>query len=124
MVKAHFDTNVLIDFLGGVGQTRAELDRFDDAAIRIVTWMKVMVGAPRDTEDATRAFLTRFALIGLDEEIAEAAVALRRAHRVKLPDAIIWASARSTGRLLITRNVKDFPTGDPGVRSPYKLRGR
>ena len=122
MVKALFDTNILIDFLGGVAQARAELARFDDAAISIVTWMEVMIGAPADSEVPTRAFLARFELIGLDQEIAEAAVALRRAHRLKLPDAIIWATARQCGCLLVTRNIKDFPAGDPGVRSPYVLR--
>lgn len=124
MVKALFDTNILIDYLGGVPQARAELKRFDDAAISIVTWMEVMIGGPDDRQGETRAFLARFELIGLDQQIAEAAVALRRSHRMKLPDAVIWASARERGRLLVTRNIKDFPTGDPGVRAPYTLRAR
>ncbi len=124
MVKALFDTNVLVDFLGGVPQARAEIRRYDDAAISIVTWMEVVIGAPDDTQDATRAFLARFELIGLDQEVAEAAVALRREHRMKLPDAIIWASARRHGRLLVTRDTKNFPAGDPGVRVPYTLRSR
>ena len=38
---------------------------------------------------------------------------------MKLPDAIVWASARRQGRLLVSRNTKDFPAGDPGVRHPY-----
>jgi len=123
MVKALFDTNVLIDFLGGMPEARAEIRRFDDAAISIVSWMEVMIGASGDRQDATRAFLARFQLIGLDQDIAETAVALRREHRMKLPDAIIWASARRHGRLLVTRDIKDFSAGDPGVRSPYDLRG-
>jgi hypothetical protein len=124
MVKALFDTNVLIDFLGGVPEARAEIGRYEDIAISIVTWMEVMIGAPDDAKVSTRDFLARFDSIGLDQKIAEAAVALRRAHRMKLPDAIIWASAREHGRLLVTRNVKDFPSGDPGVRAPYVLRAR
>jgi predicted nucleic acid-binding protein len=124
MVKALFDTNILIDYLGGAPQARAELKRFDDAAISIVTWMEVMIGGPGEKEDSTRAFLARFDLIGLDQEIAEDAVSLRRAHRIKLPDAIIWASARQSGRLLVTRNTKDFPAGDPGIRAPYTLQGK
>jgi predicted nucleic acid-binding protein len=52
--------------------------------------------------------------------IAEQAVALRRDRRVKLPDAVIWATARSMGALLVTRNTKDFPADDPGVRVPYR----
>jgi hypothetical protein len=58
---------------------------------------------------------------GLDEPIAEAAAALRRSHRIKLPDAIVWAWARVNGRLLVTRDERDVPTGDPGVRTPYRL---
>jgi len=123
MVKALFDTNVLIDFLGGVPQARTEIARFDDVAISIVTWMEVMIGAPAGAELATRAFLARFDLVGLDREIAEEAVLIRGSRRMKPPDAIIWASARIRGCLLVTRNVKDFPGGDPGVRMPYRLRG-
>jgi predicted nucleic acid-binding protein len=40
---------------------------------------------------------------------------------MKLPDAVIWASALSNGLLLITRDAKDFMTEDPGVRVPYNL---
>ena len=36
-------------------------------------------------------------------------VNLRRSHRLKLRDAMIWASARIHGWQLVTRNTKDFP---------------
>lgn len=121
MVKALFDTNVLIDYLNGVGKARAELNRYENKAISIVTWMEVMAGAPPEVNDATRAFLRDFTLIELDAQIAEEAVNLRRTKRIKLPDAIVWASALTQSRLLVTRNVKDFPVDDPGVRVPYQL---
>jgi predicted nucleic acid-binding protein len=44
---------------------------------------------------------------------------VRRIRRIKLPDAIIWASAQEHGRILVTRNIKDFPATEPGVRVPY-----
>ncbi len=78
-----------------------------------------MVGAPNEAGDPTRAFLERFGLVEIDGTIADAAVQLRRAERIKLPDTIVWASARIHGRLLVTRNTKDFPAEDPGVRVPY-----
>ena len=121
MVKALFDTNVLIDYLEGRRPAQAEIRRYDDAAISIVTWIEVMVGATGDREPGTRAFLSRFDVVPLDNSIAEEAVALRRQRRIKLPDAIIWASARRSGRLLVSRNSKDFPPGDPDVRMPYSL---
>jgi predicted nucleic acid-binding protein len=119
MVKALFDTNVLIDFLGGSAAAREEVGRYDDKAISIVSWMEVLVGAPEGAADATRSFLERFGLVEVGSAIADDAVQLRRTARIKLPDAIVWASARTQGRLLVTRNTKDFPVDDPGVRVPY-----
>jgi predicted nucleic acid-binding protein len=121
VVGALFDTNILIDHLNAVPQARDEIARFESRAISIVTWMEVMVGATAEVAEATRRFLEGFEIIALDDAIAARAVALRRAHRIKLPDAVIWATAQATGRLLVTRNVKDFPRGDPGIRDPYAL---
>ena len=45
MVKALLDTNILIDYLRGVGAARTELGRYQDKAISIITWMEVLVGA-------------------------------------------------------------------------------
>ena len=36
---------------------------------------------------------------------------MRRERRIKLPDAIILATAEIENRLLITRNTRDFPAG-------------
>lgn len=121
MVKALFDTNILIDYLNGIKPAGDELIRYQDVAISIVSWMEVLAGAPPAFESDTRRFLTRFDLVGIDERIADRAVSLRRTHRIKLPDAIIWASALVESRLLVTRNERDFPADDPGVRIPYRL---
>lgn len=51
--------------------------------------------------------------------VARAAVLLRRAHRLRLPDALIWATARVNHCLLVTRNSRDFPVSEPEVRIPY-----
>jgi predicted nucleic acid-binding protein len=121
MVKALFDTNILVDYLNAVPQARTELQRYTEKAISIITWMEVMVGTTDDVADATRAFLGAFDVIALDEAIAERAVSLRRGHHIKLPDAIIWATAQVHAMLLVTRNTRDFAAGDPGVRMPYRL---
>jgi predicted nucleic acid-binding protein len=121
MVKALFDTNILVDYLNAVPEARTELQRYTEKAVSIITWMEVMVGANRDLEAATRSFLSSFDVVAVDEQIAERTVSIRRNHRIKLPDAVIWATAQTHAMLLVTRNTKDFPDGDPGVRAPYKL---
>jgi predicted nucleic acid-binding protein len=121
VVKALFDTNILIDYLNEEQQARAEIQRYSDKAISIVTWMEVMVGAAPAVEPATRAFLDDFELLGVDEKVAERAMRLRRDCRIRLPDAVIWATAQVNSMLLVTRNTKDFPPNDPGIRAPYEL---
>jgi predicted nucleic acid-binding protein len=121
MVKALFDTNILVDHLNAVPEARAELHRYAEKAISIITWMEVMVGASGELESTTRRFLSGFEVLAVDERVAERAIVLRREYRIKQPDAVIWATAESQAMLLVTRNTKDFPDGDPGIRAPYKV---
>lgn len=121
MVKALFDTDILIDYLNGIPQARDEIALYDEKAISIISWMEVMAGAGDEVQLATRAFLSGFTLIGLTAPIADLAVTLRRARRIKLPDAIIEASAEAHHMLLITRNTKNFAADSPFVRVPYIL---
>ena len=119
MVKSLFDTNVLIDYLNAVPQARDELTRYREKSI--ITWMEVLVGAKPEVAIGTRAFLAGFAVIAVDNAIAERAVSLRQLHRIKLSDAIIWATANVHSMLLITRNTKDFPREMPDIRGPYEI---
>jgi predicted nucleic acid-binding protein len=83
MVKALFDTNILVDYLNAVPEARTELQRYTEKAVSIITCMEV--GADHDLEAATRSFLSGFDVVAVDEQIAERAVSLRRTHRIKLP---------------------------------------
>lgn len=116
-----FDTNIIIDYLRGLPAARVECDRYSDRAISVVTWMEVMAGATPADEPDIRDFLGYFATVALTPDIAERAVLIRRAHRLKLPDAIIKATAEESTRLLITRNTREFGENTPAVRIPYVL---
>jgi predicted nucleic acid-binding protein len=116
-----FDTNILIDYLRGIPQARAECDRHSDRAVSIVTWMEVMAGSTTANESDARTCLQNFYTLPLTAEVAERAFLLRRTSKIKLPDAIILATAECLGRVLITRNTGDFPPGTLGVRIPYTL---
>ncbi len=121
MVKALLDTNILIDYLNAIPEAKAELQRYEQRAISIITWIEVLIGARPDLAAATRAFLGGFDVIALNAAIAERAVGLRQSRWIKLPDAIIWATAEDGSMLLVTRNTKDFPADLPSVRIPYDL---
>nr|WP_198984860.1 type II toxin-antitoxin system VapC family toxin [Herbaspirillum sp. ASV7] len=121
MVKALFDTNILVDYLNGISAARKELARYQERYISIITWMEVMVGTSAEDEEAIRAWLSSFHLVELDQALADRAVELRKRRRIRLPDAIVWASAQVHSLLLVSRNTKDFPADEPGVRVPYKV---
>lgn len=121
-MNAVVDTNILIDYLNGSGKARAELDRFDTIYISLISWMEILTGtAEGDEESEVRAFLRGFQVYPVDEGVAERAVDIRRREKIRLPDAVIWATAQQLGLLLVTRNSRDFPSRDPGIRIPYKL---
>lgn len=120
-IGAVFDTNILIDYMIGIPEAAAEIRRFPDSALSIITWMEVMAGTHESEGNRMRSFLRRFKCLPISNDIAERATSIRRVRKVKLPDAIIQATAQVEGRLLVTRNTRDFPVNDPGVRIPYRL---
>jgi predicted nucleic acid-binding protein len=121
-VIAVFDSNIVIDFLNGIEPARAEIVRYDRAYISPITWVEAQVKAPEGLEADTRAAVERrFETLKLDDKTLAEALAIRREMRLKLPDALILASARVNGWLLVSRNTKNFPATMPGVRVPYVL---
>jgi predicted nucleic acid-binding protein len=119
---ALFDSNIVIDFLNGIPQAGTELAQYKQAFISPITWVEAQVNAPPGLEDATRqAIDANFKRIELDEATLLESLSLRRKHRLKLPDAMIWASARVNGWQLVTRNTRDYPPEWVGIRVPYVI---
>ena len=121
-MKALFDTNILIDYLNGIAAAKTEIEHHANRLISNITWMEVLAGAhDEEEEDVIELFLRDFRVVDLTRRIARTAVEIRRGRRIRLPDAIVWATARTESALLVTRNTKDFPKTEPGVRVPYAL---
>mgnify|MGYP006304571869 FL=1 len=120
---AVFDTNIIIDALNGISQADNEYRRYQRVLISRITWMEVLVGTQDQEEEAlVRDFLdSHFEIIPLDLDVAEMAIRLRRLHHMRLPDAIIWATARIHAAELVSRNTKDFKPEWDGIRVPYTL---
>jgi predicted nucleic acid-binding protein len=114
-----FDSNILIDALNGDRIAHAEIARVDRPWISRITWIEVLSKEPGNTLKIIENFLGGFSIDEVDTRIAAHAAALRRERpRLKLADAVILASAQVNHRILVTRNVKDFPANMPGIRIP------
>jgi predicted nucleic acid-binding protein len=119
---AVFDSNIVIDFLNGIPQAKTELEQYEQAYISPITWVEAQVKAPTGLETLTRdAINAQFKTLSLDDKTLQLSLQLRRELRLKLPDAMILASARVNGWLLVSRNTKDFPATMLGIRVPYEL---
>lgn len=121
-----FDANILIDALAGYPPARAEIRRAAELGnrpwISRMAWIEILSKGNEAVVRDAIAFLAHFGMDEIDEEISLRAAALRRDRpRLKSPDAIILATAQTRGRVLITRNTKDFPAEMPGIRVPYTL---
>jgi predicted nucleic acid-binding protein len=121
-----FDSNIIIDALAGYIQARAEIDRATDFGARAwisrVVWIEVMSKGEGNSLRRAETLLSGFGIDELDAEIGRRAAALRRERgRLRAMDAIILATAQIRGRVLVTRNTKDFPAELPGIRVPYQL---
>ncbi|MBS0474752.1 MAG: PIN domain-containing protein [Proteobacteria bacterium] len=121
-----FDANIVIDALAGYPLARTEIERAVGLSSRPwisrMAWIEVLSKGNEAMVQDAMTFLSRFGLDEIDDEISRRAAALRRERpRLKSPDAIILATAQIRGRVLITRNIKDFPAAMPGIRVPYTL---
>ena len=121
-MKAVFDSNILIDYLNGIGESRNELSLYTSKHISIITWIEVMAGVTDNEEEKTvRQFLETFNIEKVTLDIAEKSVTIRKENRIRLPDSIIWATAKQGNLLLVTRNTRDFPENNPDIRVPYVI---
>ncbi len=88
------------------------------AAVSMLTWVEVMTGTTDGDRDKTREFLNRFEIVGIDLHIAETAARLRNTVRLKIADAVIYATALTTQRTLITFDAEHFSNDMPFVFLP------
>lgn len=108
-----FDSNALIYHLNDA-YPPARVDRIDGwieegASISVITRIEVLGFRQSAEEEAkARQLLSLFAEVPLREAIVQQTITLRKAHRLKLPDAMIAATALDLGVPLVTRNTDDF----------------
>ena len=119
-MKAVFDTNILIDYLHGIEAAKTELARFSVRQISIITFIEVMVGSQNKAEEkALQGFLSSFEVLELTAKVANEAISIRKETRLKIPDAIVYATARTQGCILVSRNTKELKRDWPDIRGPY-----
>jgi predicted nucleic acid-binding protein len=117
-MKYLYDTNVFVYYLADE-ETVAKLFSatfLQKNQVIISSIVKIeLLSYPELTEEedvAIRDLLSQFEKVPLMSEIEEIAISLKRQRRIKLPDAILAATAIHVAAYLVTRNTADFRNVD------------
>ncbi len=109
------DTNTIIYFLDAVLPEKSldfveeKLDETGSflsiiSKIELLSWQAPSEKAMRHVEN----FIKDSNILPLSDLIADKAIEIRRIHKIKLPDAVIAATAMVNDFILISRNDADF----------------
>ncbi len=119
-----FDTDIIIDYLRGVGAAVRFLEAQESAvALSVITAAELYAGC-RNSDEASRlgAFLLRFQLVPLSPEAAALGGSLRaqfgKSHGTGLADALIAGTVILGNYRFATRNRKHYPMVKDFIRIP------
>lgn len=119
------DTNAIIDYLDSKLSQKAtsfldniELQLSVISRIELLGWHK----ATEQQLTMLGEFIGVLSVLGINEAVVLESIEIRKKYKVKLPDAIIAATASTNNFVLITRNIRDFK-GIPNLKvlDPYSL---
>lgn len=113
-----FDTNILIYTSKNILKVQDIISPDVQPGISVVSYIEAL-GYPFQTatdENYMRLICSQCRIVHLSETIIAETIKLRKRHRIKLPDAIIYATALIEGQPLLTHNISDFNKLGNGVK--------
>jgi len=118
------DTNVIVDYLENKLPEKS-IELLDNIVIQLSVITRIELLVWQNISESQLKLLTDFidtaVIFNLDESIILKSVEIRRKYRLKLPDAIIAATAIVNNLTLLTRNLSDFQKiGDLSLINPHR----
>lgn len=106
------DTNAVIDFCNNkLTANAANFLEGIEPKISVITAIELFafVAISKTEKQILEEFISIATIYDkIDLDIRTQTIAIRQAHKIKIPDAIIAATALAYGLTLITRNTSDF----------------
>lgn len=119
------DTNSVIDYLDNKLPTKAnEIFEGTTSKISVITRIELLSwpGATKTQTNILLNFIDESELYHLEESVILKTIEIRKKYKVKLPDAIIAATAIVNNFSIITRNTNDFDKIEQlETINPYQL---
>ncbi len=125
-MKYLFDTNILIYYFNG-GLSDKIFHNIsgmlqESFAVSVIAKMEFLGfnGFTHDEKKKAREFISFAKIIPLEDIIVERVIEIKQNFKIKLPDAIIAATAMSKNLFLVTRNVDDFKQINVNLINPFQ----
>jgi predicted nucleic acid-binding protein len=104
------DTNTILDYMGNKlpGKAKNLIAKVIDEEINLSVINKIeLLGFSKVEQDLTD-FVAFSNIQPMDDAIVDKTIEVRSLYKIKLPDAVIAATALQNGLVLVSRNTKDF----------------
>lgn len=108
--KYLIDSNVIIEYLGQSfpSEVNKKLTSIIDKEFNISFINRIEVLGFASADQNEEDFIETSSIYYVDDEIINQTVRLRKDHKIKVPDAIVAATAIVYELVLLTRNTADF----------------
>jgi predicted nucleic acid-binding protein len=124
------DSNVIIDYVSNriPEKSAKQLDIYFNSnfSVSIISKIEVLGFNTLDYEmEQLESFIQLSSIVYIDEAVADKTIEIRRMKRIKLPDAIIAATALVQNCILLSHNTTDFNKIEGlQVLDPYSFIGK
>jgi predicted nucleic acid-binding protein len=124
------DSNVIIDYVSNriPEKSAKQLDIYFNSnfSVSIISKIEVLGFNTLDYEmEQLESFIQLNLIVYIDEAVADKTIEIRRMKRIKLPDAIIAATALVQNCILLSHNTTDFNKIEGlQVLDPYSFIGK
>jgi predicted nucleic acid-binding protein len=104
------DSNTLIEYVGKLlpGPAHTAVSAIVDEEFNISFINKIEVLGHSLADNKLRAFIDLASVYDINNDIIEQTIDLRKEFKIKIPDAIVAATALIYNLTLVTRNIIDF----------------
>jgi hypothetical protein len=116
--KGLLDSNVIVDASKGIISPQDIINGYDFLYASVINYVETLGYKFADNEEKViiEQIFNIIEIVELNKEIADIAIEYRKKKKIKLPDALVLATAKYINADLLTSDIADFQNIDKSVK--------